>query len=99
LDYLGYEYVATPGHGLEQFLMAITQRATQLQSALHQRIIGHECVRPHRLHQFFLANQGARVLDEEFKGLIYFGAELDLLPLLEDTSPCEIQRELAELIP
>ena len=47
---LGSEHVTSAGNGLEQLLTTIIQRTTQLESALHQRIVGDERVGPDRLH-------------------------------------------------
>ena len=98
MDHLSCEQVSAARDCLEQALAAIIQRATQLEGALHQRILGNEGVGPHRLHQFLLADQPSRVFDEIFEGLIDLRAKLDLLFRLEDTAPCDVQRELAELI-
>ena len=86
------------GTVLSKLLAAIIQRATQLEGALHQRIVGNEGVGPHRLHQFLFADQPSRVFDEIFEGFIDLRAKLDLLSRLEDTAPGDVQRELAELI-
>ena len=98
LDHLGSEQVPAPRHSLEQLLAAIIQCATQLEGTLHQRIVGNEGIGPHRLHQFLLADQPSRVFHQVLEGFIDLGAKLDLLSRLEHTPPCDVQRELAELI-
>ena len=60
--------------------------------------VGNEGVGPHSLHQFLLADQPSRVLHQVLEGFIYLRAKLDLLSRLEQTSPRDVQRELAELI-
>ena len=96
--HLGSEQISAPRDSLEQLLVAIVQGATQLEGTLHQRIVGHESVGPHRLHQFLLADQPSRVLHQILEGFIYLRAKLDFLSRLEHTPPREVQRKLAESV-
>ena len=98
LDDLGGKYVAAARHGLEQPLRAVIQRATQLDSALHQGIVGHAGVGPQRLHQLLLADQAAAILNQVLEGLVHLGSKLDLLSALEHRPPRQVQGELAELV-
>jgi len=98
LDHLGGEQIPAPRHSLEQLLVAIIQRATQLEGTLHQRIVGNEGVRPHRLHQFLFADQPTRMFHQVLEGFKHLRAKLDLLSRFEHTPPGDVQRELAELI-
>ena len=87
LDHLSGEQVSATRHSLQQVLAAIIQCATQLEGALHQRIVGNKGVGPHRLHQFLLADQPSRVFHQVFEGFIYLRAKLDLLACLKHTAP------------
>jgi hypothetical protein len=94
----GREDVAAPGHHLQQLLASVVKGTTQLKRALHKRIVGHEGVRPDRLHEFLLADQPSGVFDKISKRIEDFWARLDLRPRLAHAPPRNIEDEFAELI-
>jgi len=48
--------VTTPRHCLDNLLCLIAQRPAYFHQALHQRIVGHSCIRPDGLDQFGFAD-------------------------------------------
>ena len=98
LDHRRSKQVSAPRYGLQQFLSAIIQCAAQFDSALDQRIVGNKCVGPDRLDQFLFADQPSGVLHQVFEGFVYLGTKFDFLVALENTTPSDVQREVAKLI-
>src|ERR1700682_1432932 len=98
LHHLRSEHVPASRHSLQYLLIAILQRATQLEGTLHQRVIGDKGVGPYSLHQFLLTDQPSRMFHQIFKSFINLGAKFDFPYSLENTPPCEVQCELAKLI-
>jgi hypothetical protein len=60
-------------------LPSIIEGATQFERALHQGVISHESVRPHRFHQFLFCDEAPGMLHKIFQGFVDFRAKLNLL--------------------
>ena len=95
---MGGKQIAAARNGLEYELIAVVERATNFNGALHQGIIGNKGVGPDGLHEFLLADKPAGMLDEVFEGFINLRAEFDWLYSLENTPLGEVQGEPGKLV-
>ncbi len=93
----GVQQIAAARHRLDQAAVVVAELMAQFPNALHERVIGHRHVWPHRLIEFLLGHEPPGVLCEVAQHLERLGPQVDLLIARTQASSRQIEHEAVEL--
>src|SRR5690606_24765573 len=93
------EHVAAARDRADRLLRLVVERATDLDEALRERVVGDDDVRPDGADQLVLGHELAVALDEVGQDLERLGSQLDLRAVAAQEAAVEVKREVAEAIP
>jgi hypothetical protein len=91
------EPVAAARYVLDDGLLAVTDGLTNLAHAVCQRLVGHDHIRPDRLHQLLLGYNTVSVFKQITQDLERLWAQLKLAVRRSQRAVCDIQRISLEL--
>src|SRR5262249_59612091 len=86
------EPVATARYVPDDGLLAVTDGLTNLAHAVCQRLVGHDHIRPDRLHEFLLGYNPVSVFKQIAQDLERLWAQLNLAVRGSQRAPFDIQR-------